>query len=155
MRSDSRTPGSSSMMSTTGFGRVGSDTTISAPRLARSGFLGRLEDHVLATAASPALELDGNGLARLEAAHDFPKLVDGADGASIDLEDQVAPADPRRLGRAALGDIGDHHARPAAEAIGPGDVGSQRLDGEAEPRAFRAGGDPGGMGVRLADHVAG
>src|SRR5437016_12612636 len=88
MRSDSRTPGSSSMMSTTGFGRVGSDTTISAPRLARSGFLGRLEDHVLATAAAAALELDGHGFARLEAAHDFPELVDGADGAPIDLEDE-------------------------------------------------------------------
>src|SRR5712692_2667809 len=139
------------MMSTTGFGRVGSDTTISTPRLVGSGFLGRLEDHVLATPAPAALELDGHGLTRLEAAHDLPELVDGADGASIDLEDEIAPADPRRLGRAALGDIGDHHARAATETVGPGDVGSQRLDGEAEPRAFRDRGDHGVIGGLLAD----
>src|SRR5260370_14511949 len=124
------------MMSTTGFGRVGSDTTISTPRLARSGFLGRLENHVLAPAAA-TLELDGHGFARLEAAHDFPELVDGADGASIDLEDEVAPPGRRRLGRAALGYIGDDHAPAATDTEGPGDVSTQRLGEETDPRPCR------------------
>src|SRR5712691_10182892 len=149
-RSDSRTPGSSSMTSTTGFGRVGSDTTISAPRLAGSGFLGRLEDHVLAAAALAALELHGHGIARLETANDLPELFDRADGASIDLQDQIAAADARRRGGAALGDIGDHHPRAARETVSPGEVRSQRLHGEPEPRAFRYRGHHGLVGRLLA-----
>src|SRR6187397_1258425 len=104
MRRDSRTPASSSMTRTTGRdgyvnGAPGSPgAPPSGPRL------GYGEDDIFVP-ASAALQIHGNGIARLGGGDDALELLDIGDGLTVDLEDRVPRLDSRRVPGAARGHV--------------------------------------------------
>src|SRR5580765_1223250 len=107
-RRDSRTPASSSMTRTTGRdGYVnGAPGSPGAPPSALR--LGYGEDDILVP-ASAALQIHGNGIARLGSGDDALEMLDVGHGLTVDLEDRVPRLDPRRVPGAAFGHVGDQH----------------------------------------------
>src|SRR6185295_19127608 len=110
MRRDSRTPASSSMTRTTGRdGYVNGGGAPGSPGGPPSALrLGYGEDDILVP-ASAALQIHGNGIARLGAGDDALEMLDIGDGLAVDLEDRVPRLDPRRVPGAARGHVGDQH----------------------------------------------
>src|SRR5712691_3820271 len=130
-RNDSRTPCSSSMTSATGLGRDTSTSTLMA-----SGLIRDLEDDVFAAGAA-SLDLHGDALTRLERGHRLLELVETADAAAVDFEEDVALLDARSLRRAARLDLRDHDARAPAQPVRARHLLAERLDGQPQPFTLR------------------
>src|SRR5262245_4986028 len=131
-RSESRTPGSSSMTRTTGRGGYtrGGSVPAAASSLLSLG-LGDTKDDILVP-ASATCEIDGAGLPRLDRGDEPSEGVDILHRLPIDLEDGIARPDARLLPGAAGGDIGDDDTRPGREPESLARLGRQGLDDEAE-----------------------
>src|SRR5262245_6966373 len=106
-RSESRTPGSSSITRTTGRGgytRGGSVPAAASSPL--SLWLGDTKDDIL-VAASATLEIDGDGLTRFDRRDEPPECLDILHRLPIDLEDGIAGPNARLLAGAAGRNVGD------------------------------------------------
>src|SRR5262245_12488369 len=131
-RKESRTPGSSSMTSTTGRGGYVSGEAV-LPDSASSlslGF-GYREDDILVS-ASAALDVDGNDLARFHRSDDSLEGQNVADGLPVDLEDRVTRPDASLFSRAAWRHVADDHAGLSVQFEPLGGFRRQGLHGEPE-----------------------
>src|SRR5262249_47982811 len=113
-RSESRTPGSSSMTRTTGRGGYVTGGNETAAVAALSFGFGNGEDDIF-VAASATLEIDGNDLAWLDGRHDPPEALHILDRLPIDLENCISGADSRLIPGAAGRHVGDDHTRTGRE----------------------------------------
>src|SRR5712692_8716082 len=131
-RSDSRTPGSSSMTRTTGrdgYATVGGAPASAGPALSLE--VGYREDDIF-VAPSAALDIDGNDLARLHRGDDPPEALDIRHRLAIDLEDGVSCPDPGLVPGAAGRHLGDDEARLGGQLEPLAGLRRQGLDGEPE-----------------------
>src|SRR5262245_23661379 len=131
-RKESRTPGSSSMTSTTGRGGyVSGGGVLADPASSLSLGFGYREDDILVS-ASAALDVDGNDLAGLHRGDDPLEGQDVPDGLPVDLEDRITRPDASLFSRATRRHIADDHACLSVQLEPLGGFRRQGLDGEAE-----------------------
>src|SRR5215831_5184622 len=131
-RKESRTPGSSSMTSTTGRGGyVRGRGVLADPASSLSLGFGYREDDILVS-ASAALDVDGNDLARFHRGDDLLEGHDVANGSAVDLEDRVTRPDPSLFSRATWRHLADDDASLGGQLVPLSRFRRQRLDGEAE-----------------------
>src|SRR5438093_4987173 len=150
-RSESRTPGSSSMTRTTGrSGYVTGGGALASAGPALSLEVGYRENDIF-VAPSAALDIDGNDLARLHRGDDLPEALDIRHRPAIDLEDGVAGPDPGLVPGAAGRHIGDDDARLGGQLEPLAGFRRQGLDGEPEGLLLGLGGGGGLLARLLAD----
>src|SRR5215468_7617942 len=127
-RKESRTPGSSSMTSTTGRGGYVRGGGVPAdPASSLSLGFGYREDDIFVS-ASAALDVDGNDLAGFHRGDDLLEGQDVANGLPVDLEDRVTRPDPSLLSRAARCHVADDDAGLSAQLVSLGRFRGQGLD---------------------------